>query len=250
MHDAVADVLVERQRLARPNPAGFLISLALHAGLALVFVAAARSHRPTDLRPVLAVRFAPARPAATSVSTPAAPARPATRNEAPKPPEPEPKPEKKPAVPPVEKSLWGRSEKKPKEEPKEEAPSRVDEASTRLPGSPAGGAAGGAAGVPGIGMAGVAGLEGGDFPYTIYVDRMLTIIGRNWFRPQTKAEPIVQVFFTIERDGKIRDPQIEKSSGSAVFDRAALRAVIESSPLPPLPFGYSGSELGVHMTFH
>jgi outer membrane biosynthesis protein TonB len=32
-------------------------------------------------------------------------------------------------------------------------------------------------------------------------------------------------------------------------DRAALRAVVSSSPLPPLPTEYGGSQLGVHLKF-
>lgn len=249
MHDAVADVLVERRRLGRGGPAGFVISAVLHAGLALLFIIAARGHRATDLRPVLSVRFAQSKPPGASISKPAAPkARPAPKPEA-TPKEPEIVPEKAKA-PPIEKSLWGRSEKKPKDEAKPAPVAETDDASNRIPGSGGGDAGGRVGAVPGIGTAGVTGLEGGDFPYTIYIDRMLTIIGRNWFRPQTKTEPLVQVYFVIERDGRITDPEIEKSSGSSGFDRAALRAIIESSPLPPLPFGYSGTELGVHLTFH
>jgi TonB family protein len=57
------------------------------------------------------------------------------------------------------------------------------------------------------------------------------------------------VYFAIDRDGTIRDAKIETPSGDGTFDRAALRAVLESSPLPPLPFGYAGTYLGVHLTF-
>jgi len=57
------------------------------------------------------------------------------------------------------------------------------------------------------------------------------------------------VRFIIDRDGTIRDVTTEISSGSGLFDRAALRAVIEASPLPPLPYGYSGTYLGVHLKF-
>ena len=39
------------------------------------------------------------------------------------------------------------------------------------------------------------------------------------------------------------------TSGNGTFDRAALRAVMEASPLPPLPFAYNGTFLGVHLTF-
>src|SRR5262249_53491036 len=100
-----------------------------------------------------------------------------------------------------------------------------------------------------VGGAGVVGLEGGDFPYTIYIDRMKTLIGSRWFRPQVGAGPTTMVHFVIERDGTIREAKIETESGNGTFDRAALRAVLESSPLPPLPFGYTGNYLGVHLNF-
>jgi TonB family protein len=57
------------------------------------------------------------------------------------------------------------------------------------------------------------------------------------------------VKFVIDRDGTLRDAATETESGNGTFDRAALRAVIEASPLPPLPFGYSGTYLNVHLTF-
>ncbi|PYQ53934.1 MAG: hypothetical protein DMF59_00450 [Acidobacteria bacterium] len=47
----------------------------------------------------------------------------------------------------------------------------------------------------------------------------------------------------------IRDAKVEDVSGNGLYDRAALRAVLEASPLPPLPFGYSGTYLGVHLKF-
>ena len=85
-------------------------------------------------------------------------------------------------------------------------------------------------------------------PYTLYIDRMTTMIGQRWFRPQSGNVTTV-VYFVIDRDGTIRDSKTEVSSGNSTFDRGALRAVLETSPLPPLPFGYAGSYLGVHLTF-
>jgi hypothetical protein len=33
------------------------------------------------------------------------------------------------------------------------------------------------------------------------------------------------------------------------FDHSALRAVMVSDPLPPLPLGFTGEDLGVHFGF-
>ena len=40
-----------------------------------------------------------------------------------------------------------------------------------------------------------------------------------------------------------------EASGYEFFDRSALRAILISDPLPPLPVGYTGSDLGVHFGF-
>jgi TonB family protein len=154
--------------------------------------------------------------------------------------------ETKPAAPPkpekntVPLSPFGKSPKKGAEHA---APSVAAPVPAPLaPGITAGSA------VP-IGGAGVTALEGGDFPYTLYIDRMKTLIGSHWFRPQIGAGPTTTVRFVIDRDGTIRDARVETESGNGTFDRAALRSVLEASPLPPLPFGYSGTYLGVHLTF-
>ena len=57
------------------------------------------------------------------------------------------------------------------------------------------------------------------------------------------------IHFRIEKDGTISDAAVERSSGLPFVDRAALRAVLSSSPLPPLPVEYAGSQLGVHLKF-
>jgi TonB family protein len=100
-----------------------------------------------------------------------------------------------------------------------------------------------------VGGSGVTQLEGGDFPYSIYIERMKTLIGTHWFRPQVGENSAAIVYFAIDRDGTIRDAKVENASGNGLYDRAALRAVLEASPLPPLPFGYSGTYLGVHLKF-
>ncbi|MGA7617429.1 MAG: TonB family protein [Thermoanaerobaculia bacterium] len=243
MHDAVADVLAERRRLDGTTRFGWIGSLLLHGALASAILLSGRvAEEP--LRPVLTVRLRPVAPAQSSppVTTPkktAVAAKPA----------PPPKPVEKPKKQTVhEKAIFGRSphEYTPPEKKPAPAASQPQPASSASE-SPA---ADSGFAVPGIGQAGVTGLEGGDFPYTIYIERMLSLVGSHWFRPSSAQEMLAQVYFVIERDGRIRDAQVEKSSGNPLFDRAALRSVVESSPLPPLPYGYSGNQLGVHLTFH
>ena len=53
--------------------------------------------------------------------------------------------------------------------------------------------------------------------------------------------------FRIQRDGTITELRLTASSSSSEFDEAATRAVSASSPLPPLPKGYSEDELGINL---
>src|SRR6266446_3593957 len=100
-----------------------------------------------------------------------------------------------------------------------------------------------------VGGSGVTQLEGGDFPYPLYIQRMTTLIGGHWMRPAVADSTSATVYFVIDRDGTIRDAKIMESSGNGLYDRASLRAVLEVSPLPPLPFGYNGTYLGVGLKF-
>jgi TonB family protein len=88
-----------------------------------------------------------------------------------------------------------------------------------------------------------------DFNYPFYVAQMLASIGVNWFNPtdQTVTPPVI--FFRIGRDGLISDIRIERSSSLPFVDRAARRAVLASSPLPPLPADSHWNSLGVHLRF-
>lgn len=252
MRDAVADVLIQRRGLSSRESSGLLPSLLLHGILVALLVISARP-RPAELPPqVLTVRLSPAAAGAKS--------RNATTVAAPRP-KPETKPESKPAAeepkkaPPAlknQETLFGQAAKpkgrdeKPAAVPAQPPPPQPDSQGASFAES----GQGGIGIMPGVGAAGITGLEGGNFPYNFYLERMVTLIGDNWLRPQTGADITTVVYFVVHKDGTIRDAEIRKSSGSGVFDRASLRAVIESSPLPRLPAGYSGSYLGVHLTFH
>jgi len=245
MDDRVGDLLAERARRGGNAAAGIAISILLHGSIAAgVIYAAMHAVAPKEMS-TLNIRFAPM-PAAVS-TTPIAP------TPHPPPPTPQkltipapvaepPKPVVKSEPKTVPLSAFGQSTKK-----------GSDNAPTPHPPPPTPQASGKPGVVGGIdipaGAAGVTGIEG-DFPYTIYIDRMKILIGQHWLRPQPVADGVnATVHFVIDRDGTIRDAKNEISSGNGTFDRAALRAVLEASPLPPLPFGYNGTYLGVRLTF-
>jgi protein TonB len=92
---------------------------------------------------------------------------------------------------------------------------------------------------------------GQDFPFAYYLSTMKRKIAALWRVPGTSpAEPRhCRVYFRVARDGSIQSPSIETSSGNFLFDQAALRAVVQASPLPPLPGGFADDYLGVHFSF-
>ncbi|HUP45357.1 MAG TPA: TonB family protein [Thermoanaerobaculia bacterium] len=244
MRDPVAEILAERAATGSGLGSAIAVSLILHAaGAGMAITAALRQPPP---RPVSTVniRFAqmPGMVPLTPAAAPPQPVVPRIQEPAPQPARP---PAKKAADPPAKNSVplspFGRSTKKGSERPAP-APPPTPPASREAT-STAG------AGEIGIGETGVTALEGGDFPYTVYLDRMKRLIGGRWARPQVGGDARAIVYFRIDRDGTIRDAALTTGSGNGTFDRAALRAVIEASPLPPLPFGYSGHYLGVHLTF-
>ena len=249
--DAVGDLLAERRVDRYPVGPAVALATLLHGGVLLALLASAFAHPIRAAAPrFVAVRLLQAgaiRPPAP-VAAPAEPAPPATApkpriekpvEEAPKPSKnavllPAREDKKKPTPPPV--SRPGRAST-----PAVSLPSTGDESAPASNAPPAG--AGGAAGI------GSLKLDQADFKYPVYIERMVMIISMNWFKPAQSVQTSPIVHFQIERDGTIVDPRIVTSSGLPFVDRAALRAVIASSPLPPLPAEYGGPHLGIQVVF-
>jgi periplasmic protein TonB len=86
-----------------------------------------------------------------------------------------------------------------------------------------------------------------------YVQAVRNRVSSNWLlstiSPDILNAPRVYVDFVIQRDGTITDAHIKQSSGIPEVDRSALRAVMASSPLAPLPADYSGSNVSVEFYF-
>ena len=255
MRDGVADVLAERAALDRGGAGGFLLSVILHGGLSALAIYGAMHATAPKAANVVSIEFmkmpgpvAPPR-AVAKPATPKPIEAPAPKIEEPKPPrieEPKPaavEPPKKVEKNTVPLSPFGQSTKKGSETPPTAKPAEAPPAEAALPGPP-----GTTTDVP-VGGSGITGLEGGEFPYTLYLQGMHRRIGSNWFRPQAAPGSAAVIYFRIKRDGTISEAKVETSSGNSAFDRAALSAVRASNPLTPLPFAYNGTYLGVHLTF-
>jgi periplasmic protein TonB len=105
----------------------------------------------------------------------------------------------------------------------------------------------------GMGFSGGAG--GGDFgsrfPY--YVEAVQRRVSGNWIQSTVDASvrwaPRAVVTFDILRSGAIANVQILRSSSNTSVDNSAVRAILGSSPVQPLPGEYSGSKVSVEFWF-
>jgi protein TonB len=234
--DPVSKMLAERER-SRPRLAPWVIvATTLHGSLAAAIFLAGRaaSARPAQL-PVVSVRIVqPRQPPTRRPGT----TRPQPTRAAP-PPTAVPTALPEPTAPPIEQAA------------SEDAMPAADSQATPRP-TPA---------VPpddGTGGRGLS-LGGGttrqapgipaDFRFTYYVERMLALIESRWYKPAVSPGTRAMVRFRIQRNGRVEGIELEESSGNPSFDRAALRALYATNPLPPLPPAYGKSSLTVHLAF-
>jgi TonB family protein len=112
-----------------------------------------------------------------------------------------------------------------------------------------GGGGGGGSGYGGTGSG--FGVGGGGFEYSYYLNVVLTRIGENWVNPyQTSNYQFnCSVQFVIQRDGLISEAKIETSSKNSIYDQSALRAVLATRNLPPLPQDFKSDQLKLHLEF-
>ncbi|OGR82426.1 MAG: hypothetical protein A3J74_07985 [Elusimicrobia bacterium RIFCSPHIGHO2_02_FULL_57_9] len=108
-----------------------------------------------------------------------------------------------------------------------------------------------------IGAAASSGSGGGEtsvatdmpnFPYPWYISQVRSSLWNQWSARMPKEQGECAVVFTIMPDGRLVDLRTESSSGDSAFDLAALGAVQDSAPFPPLPRGFSEPFLKIHVT--
>lgn len=105
-----------------------------------------------------------------------------------------------------------------------------------------------------IGTAGLRGDIGTDsnFEFAYYLQLVRDRIAANWSPPTglvSGGTVRTVIYFRISRSGGVSAVRLENGSGQEYFDRAAVRAVMVSDPMPPLPLGFGGGDLGVHFGF-
>jgi protein TonB len=88
----------------------------------------------------------------------------------------------------------------------------------------------------------------GDFCCPEYLATMITRIRSAWNQDQG-ARGTSLIRFTINRDGTITNATIFKPSGVTTLDTAALRAVLATRTLPPLPDAFPNPTLTMRLSF-
>jgi TonB family protein len=92
----------------------------------------------------------------------------------------------------------------------------------------------------------VAAMADVDFgPYMADLQRR---IKKCWFPPKGNETKRVVVVFKVHRAGELSHLRLEKSSGMAIADQAALRAVETAAPFRPLPTG-APDDVDIQFTF-
>ena len=97
--------------------------------------------------------------------------------------------------------------------------------------------------------AGAMTLNASDFPFAWYLSRVQAKVTERWTGKALPGQQPVAVF-DINRDGQVSRLAIERSSGNSYYDQAALRAITEANPFPPLPAEFPGQTLRVHLGFN
>ena len=90
-------------------------------------------------------------------------------------------------------------------------------------------------------------LDVANFCCTHYQAPMIDFGTRKWNSKQG-TEGTTQMRFVIQKDGRIADVQVEKSSGVQALDYMASRA-LQLTKMPPLPAAYTEPALTVHLIF-
>lgn len=265
MNDAVADVIAERESLDRGFPGGILLSSLFHG---VVIGGALLAAWLGAARPQLRIpdgNFVPLPPGgggpaevAAGVPTPVK-SQPPEPTPAVEPPRPEPPKIVKPPKEEPRHALPDPDSKKAVKKQPTPAPTR--QAAAPPLERPRPGPVGSAGRTqttnttPGLGIIGPdgPGVPGGTDPngdwYLAGVQRKIWVI----WNQQIKAGFVrpVRVSFSIRADGSLGDGSVQvlESSGAALIDNAAKRAVFSAAPFSPLPRHYATDQITIQALF-
>lgn len=81
-----------------------------------------------------------------------------------------------------------------------------------------------------------------------YMAELQRRIRRHWFPPKDPLSKVAVVTFVVARDGTMTGLRLSRRTGNELSDQAALRAVEDAAPFPPLPAG-SPPTVDIEFTF-
>lgn len=99
-------------------------------------------------------------------------------------------------------------------------------------------------------------MQGGTFdtkgyPLEEYINIIEERVKENWLIPSNLrySQGSTTIIFYIRKDGQSIGVRVDVSSGNNSLDIAALRAVVQSSPFPPLPKDFPADRVGARFVF-
>jgi len=258
--EAVTSVLLERARHDTGLPRMVSASLVGHVALVALLMAASaiggrvRGEEERDIM-TISLGGAPG-PNAGGMTMMGSPARP--RAEAP----PAAAKTPSPVVPPpaaAKPAMTLPTSTRPAKAPPKPARPGTDGAAPAAQAAPAAGPPGGDALNPnrGLGFGGLStggGMGSGsyldvkNFCCPDYLVTMLQLIQSRWDATQQVSGESV-VVFRIQRDGRLTDIELERSSGFPALDLTSQRALFLTQRVPPLPSAFPDDHLTVHLRF-
>lgn len=144
--------------------------------------------------------------------------------------------------------------------PRQEAPPNKFRAQQKFSENQLYSQAGQAANTPMFGRTGAGGVGignsspfGTQFGY--YASIIQQTVARNWrtgdIDPRIRSAPDVTITFSIQKDGSVPpgSVRISQRSGILPLDFSAQRAILDSSPFPPLPPGFPRDHAEVELSF-
>ena len=243
MATTVDQLLRHRALRARARRSSFLYSFLSHgAAVAGMWLLPQMFDKPPEKIDYIAVTVVPPQILGAQEQPPPPPPPKKVEPPPPEPPPPAPPPAPVPEDVPVIVEKKKKVEKEPPTPPpprKAPPPPRIEPPPKRV-GSPFGNPLGATTNQATVGV------EDPNFTYGYYLDRVVAAISANWVRPPI-GNLEARLHFRIQRDGTIIELRLVESSTSSTFDEAAIRAVSASSPLPPLPKGYTRDDLGINL---
>ena len=89
-----------------------------------------------------------------------------------------------------------------------------------------------------------------NFPYPWYITQVRNSLWIEWEKRRPAGNVLsALVSFSIARDGKVKNVNVQRSSGDDTYDFAASSSVINAGPFAPLPMYYEKDELTVAVEF-